>query len=877
MTPSLRILLLEDDSRDAELIQARLEAEGIVCEITRVQTRDEFVTALEHSEIDLILADYKLPSFDGITAFKLALVARPELPFIFVSGTLGEELAVEELKIGATDYIPKTGLSRLAPAVRRALREAQERAERKKAEEALRRSEAYLAEAQRLSRTGSFGWNVSSGEIYWSDETYRIFGYETTTKPTIQMIIDRTHPDDRMQLQQIVDRAAMERGDFTAEHRLMMPDSSVKYVRAVARPSTGKDPQSLVYVGAVVDITERKQVEEALRQREKELREVVDTIPAMTVMALPDGSTVFASRRWTEYAGLQVEDSLGLSWKAAVHPDELDRHMGRRREAFASGEPFESEVRLRRAFDGEYRWFLVRWVPLRDEGGDILRWYGILADIEDRKRAEAALQDSEEQWKAVFENNPTMYFMVDEADNIRSVNPFGAKQLGYSTDELIGRPVEILIHEADREQALRNKALCRERLSQTVSWELRKIRKDGEIIWVRETGRAMLIKNRPVVLVVSEDITEAKRAEYFITQVFHSSPDGVSIVGRDYRYQRVNPLYERNWDMPAERIVGKRVADLLGVAVFEQTVKPYLDRCFEGEEVSFADWFTHAAGRRYLAVTYSPLRPRSERVDAALVITRDLTDHLRASEALRETQTQLAHANRVATMGQLTASIAHEVSQPIAATVTNAHGGLRWLAAEPPNLDEARQALDRIVRDGARAGAVVGRIRNLVKKTPPGDERVEISTAILEVIELTRSEAMKNAVAVQTDLAESLPLIAGDRVALQQVILNLTLNALEAMSEMNEGLRELLITTVKTESGDVRVAVRDSGPGLTPAALEHLFEAFYTTKANGLGLGLSICRSIIEAHGGRLWAADNPGRGATFSFTLPREAGAHPP
>ena len=997
MTSSLQILLLDDDSRDAELIQELLEAENFVCEFARVQTSAEFLTALEDNELDLILADYKLPSFDGISALKLASSARPDLPFIFVSGTLGEELAIEALKMGATDYILKTGLSRLASSVRRAMRETGERAERKEAEEALRRSEAFLAEAQRLSHTGSFGWNASSGEVYWSHETCRIFGYESATKPTVQMVIDRTHPDDRMHVQQIIDRATMERIDFTAEHRLLMPDGSVRYVRAVARPSIGEDPQSLVYVGAVVDITEHKHVEEALRQREKELREVVDTIPAMTVMALPDGSTVFASRRWTEYSGLSIEDSFGLAWKATVHPADLDRHMRKRRESWAIGEPFESEVRLRRAIDGEYRWFLVRWVPLRDEGGDILRWYGILADIDDRKRAEAevrereakirrlvdaniigifiwdlegeiveandaflrivgygredlvagrlrrieltplewrertaqaraeltmtgttqpyekeyfrkdgsrvpilfgaatfeeganqgvafvldlterkraeaALRESEEQWKAVFENNPTMYFMVDPTGIILSVNPFGAEQLGYSPKELIGRPVEILIHEADREQALRNKALCEERPGRTLSWELRKIRKDGEILWARETARAMLIKNKPVVLIACEDITEAKRTEYFIAQVFHRSPDGVSIVGRDYHYQRVNPIYERNWDMPADRIVGKHVAELLGAAVFEQTVKPYLDRCFEGEEVSFADWFTNSAGRSYLAVTYSPLRPRSERVDAALVITRDLTDHLRASEVLRETQTQLAHANRVATMGQLTASIAHEVNQPIAATVTNAQAGLRWLGADPPNLDEARQALDRIVRDGARAGAVVGRIRNLVKKAPPSEERVDIYAAIREVIELTRSEAMRNGVSVQTDLALGLPPVRGDRVELQQVILNLILNALEAMSETREGLRELLIGAGTTGSSEVLVSVRDSGPGLAPAMIENLFKAFHTTKPNGLGLGLSICRSIIESHGGRLWAGANAPRGAVFQFTLP----AHP-
>ena len=254
----------------------------------------------------------------------------------------------------------------------------------------------------------------------------------------------------------------------------------------------------------------------------------------------------------------------------------------------------------------------------------------------------------------------------------------------------------------------------------------------------------------------------------------------------------------------------------------------------------------------------------------------DLTERKRAEadaheseRRYRETQTQLAHANRVATMGQLTASIAHEVNQPIAATVANARAALRWLGAEPPNLGEVRQALGRIARDGDRAGAVVGRIRALIKKAPPGDERVEINAAIREVIEFTRSEAVKSGVRAQTDLLEGLPLVRGDRVELQQVILNLVLNAFEAMSGISESPRELLIATNKTESGDVVVSVRDSGPGLAPAAFERLFEAFYTTKPNGIGLGLSICRSIIEAHSGRLWASANEARGAVFQFTLP--------
>jgi PAS domain S-box-containing protein len=250
----------------------------------------------------------------------------------------------------------------------------------------------------------------------------------------------------------------------------------------------------------------------------------------------------------------------------------------------------------------------------------------------------------------------------------------------------------------------------------------------------------------------------------------------------------------------------------------------------------------------------------------------DLTERKRAAEALREVQMELAHANRVATMGQLTASIAHEVRQPITATEVNARTALRWLSARPPELEEARQALDRIVRDSGRADAVIDRIRALVKRAPQRQDRLAINEVILEVVALTRSEAAKNGVSVRTGLADTLPLIRGDRIQVQQVILNLIINAIEAMSGISEGARELLITSGQAEPDGVLVAVRDSGPGLAPDSLEHVFDAFYTTKPGGLGLGLSICRSIIDTHGGRLWVSANVPRGAIFHFTMP----AHP-
>ena len=330
--------------------------------------------------------------------------------------------------------------------------------------------------------------------------------------------------------------------------------------------------------------------------------------------------------------------------------------------------------------------------------------------------------------------------------------------------------------------------------------------------------------------------------------------DGDDLVAGRLRWKELTPVEWRDADDP-------RVAELKATG----TIQPY-----EKE-------YCHKSGSRVsVLVGAAKFEGKGEEAVAFVV---DLTDRKRAEQQLREserrqheTQMQLAHANRVATLGQLSASIAHEINQPIAAAVTNARAALNWLDKDPANLERARQAVSHVVKNGNRVGEVIGGLRALLKKAPLRKDAFEINEAILEVVALTRGEVMKSGVSVQTQLAQGLPPIEGDRVQLQQVILNLIVNAIEAMSGAGEGARELLISTGSPESGGVLVVVQDSGPGLPAGALERVFDVFYTTKPSGLGVGLSICRSIIEAHGGRLWVTANVPRGATFQFTLP----AHP-
>jgi PAS domain S-box-containing protein len=501
MSSPLCILCLENDPTDAQLLQESLESEGIARELTRVETESDFRAALQQREFDLILADYTLPSFDGLSALRIVRERCADVPFIFVSGTIGEEIAIEALKMGATDYVFKTRLSRLVPAINRAVHEARVRAELRRADESLKRSETYLLEAQRLTHTGSYAFDGRREVFtYWSQELFRIWGFDLQpVPPDVNTLRQRIHPDDRAWVHERLMRSVRERSPYSAQYRLVLADGTTKHIEAI----------------------------------------------------------------------------------------------------------------------------------------------------------------------------------------------------GHHMSTVPGGPVELI-----------------------------------------GTHR---------------DISERVRAE-------------------------------------------------------EQR------------------------------------------------------------EKLRVLEAELQHMNRITIVSELGTSLAHELNQPITGAIASADACLRWLARDPPELEGARAATLRVKRDATRAVEIINRLRAFYRKSdPPHQEAVDVCAIVEQIIVLLRAEANRHAVAIRTEVPAQLPNILADRVPLQQVFMNLMLNAIEAMHSRGG---ELTIRAQRDQQGMVLVSISDTGVGLPTDGAERIFEAFFTTKPQGTGMGLAITRSIVEAHGGRLWASPNAAQGVTFHFTV---------
>jgi len=508
-----------------------------------------------------------------------------------------------------------------------------------------------------------------------------------------------------------------------------------------------------------------------------------------------------------------------------------------------------------------------------------------IRERDERWAAEEGLRNSEEQLRLVIDTIPTLVWSCRPDGAFDYVSRRWSEYTGIAAEDALGSGWMAAYHPDDvgkhQEQRLASLAS-----GEPVMNEVRLRRADGQYRWHLIHGVPLRDSSGQIVkwYGAASDIEDRKHAEEALrrSEAYLAEAQRLAHIGSwaiDFANRKpVHSSEEHHrlygfdpagglppWSDWMERIHPED--RVMTRDVLERSSRERAD--FEMDyRVCHPDGTT-----KYLHVVGHPVLNAAGDVVGFIGTSMDVTERRQAEESRQDAQNKLAHANRVTAMGQLTASIAHEVSQPIAAAVTSASAALRFLDARPPDMAEVKRSLANIVSSGKRAGEIVGRIRALVKKVPPRKDRLDINEAILEVISLTRNEMMRSEVSLRIDLARGLPSVDGDRIQLQQVVLNLILNAVEAMGTQRDYARELLIATGEDGADGVSVVVQDSGPGLDPEGRERLFEAFYTTKPSGMGMGLAICRSIIDAHGGQIFAAANEPRGAVFRFTLP--AGSH--
>jgi len=752
---ALRVLHLEDDARDAGLVRDVLEAGGIVCDITRVQTREEFVASLETS-FDVILADYSLPSFDGMSALKIAVQQSPAVPFIFVSGMLGEEIAIGALKTGATDYVLKERLSSLVPSVQRALREARERIEHKHAEEAARAANARLEGILNIARDAIISVDSHQRIILFNQGAEKVFGYAQA--------------------------------------------------EVIGRPLDLLLPQRFEDV-------HRKHIEDFARS--------------------PDTARIMGQRREVS---------------------------GRRKD----GGVFPADASISKL----------------DLGGKLV-FTVILRDVTEQKRAEEALRQSEEQWRAAYSSNPTMYFIVDALGTMLSVNEFGAEQLGYSASELIGQPVLNIFQEADRKRVQGNAESCFQNPGRRMRWEARKIRKDGTILWVRETANAVLLKNQPVLLIVCEDITEQRHAEEalraseerFRTFVDHAS-DAFMLHNKDGTILDVNRQTCESLGYNRDELIGMTSLD------FDPDVSPAMrqdirSRLDAGKTISFETRHRRKDGTMFpVEVRVRAFRDGDRSFFISL--SRDITERKRAEAERTKLEERLRQAEKMEAIGRLASGVAHDFNNVLGGII--AYGEM--LFDEAPDGAPRKRYAQNVLTAATRGHDLVDQILTFSRSQRGKHRPTDVCRAVVETLEFVRS-SLPDSITLHPTIPDEPLVVMGDTTQLHQIVMNLCSNSIHAMQE--GGPLRVAITSVDLHAvralshgtlrpgGYVRLSVADGGSGMDEATLARIFEPFFTTKevGRGTGLGLSLVDAIVGDFGGVIDVKSAPGGGSTFSIYLP--------
>jgi PAS domain S-box-containing protein len=750
-------------------------------------------------------------------------------------------------------------------------------------------SERRLEAAQRVAGIGWWERDISTGQLSVSHQTCRIFGVQPAELPQLQgtwpSFIDA---QDRPRAMAALEVAMAGGPRYDVEYRVVRRDGGVRVVHSQGDLIRDESGRPVRLFGVMQDITELRQAEQALRDSERELRarqELLD-LAQKAASAVAFNWHIGQRERENRWSP-ELEAMYGLepgtfdgtyqSWKKLLHPDDWPKVKAAIERANASGD-IAAEYRVVHR-DGMVHWMRAKGRMFFDAAGQPERMVGFMFDVSDTRQAEEALRASEERFRTVFDRATDAFFLLDTQLNVVDANRQACESLGRSREELVGMQPRDFDVELD--EAFLRRLADRSDAGKPLTFETRHRRKDGTIFPVEV--RTGTLRQAGVVhyLALARDITERKHAEAALrasearfrtfvdraTDAFFLLDDQLAVV--DVNRQACEGLgYSR------EELVGMHPRQF-DAGLDDRSIELLAQRALTGETITFETMHRRRDGTVFPVEIRSGTFHQGEQM-LYLALARDISERKLAEEtvrakdqALQAARVELARVSRVVMLGELTASIAHEVNQPLGAMVANAAAAVRWLSADPSEAAKARRALQSIADDGRRAGEVIRRIRALVKRQPPRMAMVGVNETIGDVVALAQQELRANGVILNRMLSEGLPAVPGDRIQLQQVLLNLIVNAIEAMSAVQDRPRELTIASRLDGPAGVLVEVRDTGPGLAREHADHLFEAFYTTKDEGLGIGLSISRSIVEAHGGQLSAAQNVPYGAVFQLSLP--------
>jgi PAS domain S-box-containing protein len=808
--------------------------------------------------------------------------------------------------------------------------------ERKRAEEALTARERNLDEI--INTIPVLAWSARpDGSTEFFNQHYLHYaglsiGQSKDWVPTTALseywdLTAAVHPDDVDGLTAAWEAILASGKSGEAEARLRRFDGIYRWFLVRANPLCDEAGNIVRWYGVSIDIDDRKRAEEARRESERSFKLIIDTIPALAWSARPDGSAEFFSKHYLDYVGLSAEQAQDWGWTVAVHPDDLSGLAATWQAIMASGKQGEAEARLRR-FDGEYRWLLFRANPLRDASGNIVKWYGVNTDIDDRKRAETNLAREKHMLEMIASGSPLrdvlgeLCLMVEEAGPgcYCDVHPidWSGPSIEYSvapslpasyTDPIAGlslsgdalpcaiavrQKVQVVAEDMDTDPRWHDSSVRTHVLEHGLRsvWSTPIYAKNGRIL-----GTLCLYQRQPASpsqqhqsliahathlasIAIERSRTEAalRRSETLLAEGQQLSSTGSFSWRVDTDELAFSDELRRIFEFDPKTVI---TIEQVRARVHPEDVpllSTQMDRVRAGQGYSGYEMRLRMLDDRvkYLRTFGRVVRHQDGRLEC-LAAVQDVTERRLADEALSKARSDLAHVTRVSSLGALTASIAHEVNQPLSGIITNASTCLRMLAAIPPNIEVAQETARRTIRDGNRAADVIARLRTLFSKRTVSIEPIDLNETAREVMALSWGDLQRSGVVVHTELADRLPLVGGDRVQIQQVIMNLLRNAADAMSGLHDRPRQLLIRTEQDEDNHVRLSVQDTGVGFGPDGTERLFEAFYTTKSDGMGIGLSVSRSIIESHRGRLWGQTNDGPGVTFSFSIPVYSGDEKP